>query len=159
MTELKIKEESLKFVAGHFKEGALLPREGWRRFKLTHHLSTFGRKFAAACAVAVVLAASASIYFFSSYESHTESNENITDIRIDDKKPMDVKISKIQFNNAPLKDVVAEIERVYDVTIKNVPDEEIMVTISYEGTASDVVETINDLFNTNLTISSKDNQE
>ncbi|MDE6549534.1 MAG: DUF4974 domain-containing protein [Muribaculaceae bacterium] len=159
MTELKYKEESLKFVANHFKDGALLPREGWRRFKLTHHVSSFRRKFAAACAVAVVLAASASIYFFSSYESHYEPNEKITEVGIESKKTEGVKISKIHFNNAPLKDVVAEIERVYDVKIKNVPDEEIMVTISYEGTASDVVETINDLFNTNLTISSNLDQK
>lgn len=65
------------------------------------------------------------------------------------------RIERIEFHDAPLKDVASDIERVYDVKINNVPAGDIRLTISYEGTAADAVETINDLLGTNLTVSYK----
>ncbi len=77
-------------------------------------------------------------------------------MNIQEEKSIEEKTAKIEFKNTPLKEVVAEIERVYQVRIENVPQEEILITISYEGTASDVVETINELFNTKLNIATED---
>ncbi len=157
MTKIKEMEEDLQFVAHHFKEGTLLPSNGWRKFKLTHHLSSVRFRVAAASIAAVVFAASASIYYFSSHTTPSTSEESIKVATQGTALPPDTKTAKIEFKNTPLSEVVAEIERVYGVKVINIPTDQIMVTISYEGTASDVVETINDLFDTHLKIASNAN--
>ncbi len=40
MTEKKEIGESINFVSRHFKEGALLPQSGWKKFRMTHHISS-----------------------------------------------------------------------------------------------------------------------
>lgn len=155
MTEKKEIGESINFVSRHFKEGALLPQSGWKKFRMTHQIS-YKRNIAAACVAAAVLAASASIFYFSTTTGHSDSKETVAQVNIQEEKSIEVKTAKIEFKNTPLKEVVAEIERVYQVRIENVPQEEILITISYEGTASDVVETINELFNTKLNIATED---
>lgn len=153
MTEIKKTETDFQFVLHHFKEGTLLPKKGWQRFKLLHHISYIRRNIAAASIAAVVLAASASIYYISSADRDSESKTAVTNVDTKTSNTSsEVKIAKIQFRNAPLKEVVSKIESVYDVTISNLPKDDIMVTISYEGTAADVVETLNELFDIDLKI-------
>ncbi len=158
MTEYQELDENIQFVAQHFIEGTLLPYKGWQRFKLLHHISTYRRNIAAAGIAAVVLAASASIYYFTIHDGGATSESVTAKVDSNSTITKEAKTAKIQFNNAPLTDVVAEIERVYDVKITNLPEEEILITISYEGTASDLIETINELFNIKLTISPKEPQ-
>ncbi|MDE7346739.1 MAG: DUF4974 domain-containing protein [Muribaculaceae bacterium] len=150
MTEKKEFEESIRFVARNFRNGALLPYSGWKRFRQTHRISTYRSKISAASIVAVVLAASASLYY--SYTTNKDTQEPVS-IQISESQDIEKeKTEKIYFKDTPLKDVVVEIERVYDISIINVPQEEMRITISYEGTASDLIETINDLMNTSLKI-------
>lgn len=157
MTEKKVIDQKFEFVISHFKDGTLLPNEGWSRFKLTHRISSLKHYVAAASVVAIVLAASASLYYF--YRPNTDSeSEKIQLVTTEETKTTAKnKIEKIEFHDASLKEVIAEIERVYNVKITNIPEEDIRVTISYEGTAQDVVETLNELLNTNLVIASKNN--
>ena len=152
MTEKNEIDKRSEFVVHHFKDGTLLPNEGWHRFKVTHHISSFKRYAAAACVVSIVLAASASLYYYHDSKSSTETQNECLVPTEETKQTTENKIEKIEFHNASIKEVVAEIEQVYDVQISNIPEEDIRVTISYEGTAQDVVETINELLNTNLVI-------
>lgn len=155
MTEKNILDNHSDFVVSHFKDDYLLPDEGWRRFKLTNHIPFFKRNVVAASVAAIVLAASASIYYYSK-DSQPETEDISLQTTLDTTTARN-KIEKIEFHDASLKDVVAEIERVYNVSIANVPASDIRVNISYEGTAQDVVETINELLDTNLEISSGNN--
>ncbi len=155
MTEKNLFDKSSEFVVRHFKEGRLLPDEGWRRFRLTHHITSLKRYITAASVAAVVLTATASLYFYSTNSSKSGSEYVPSTMFEETGTSAENKIEKIEFYNASLKEVVAEIERIYDVSISNVPEEEIRVTISYEGSASDVVDTLNDLLNTNLIVSHK----
>ncbi len=156
MTKKNLIDKESEFVVSHYKDGTLLPKEGWRRFRLTHQISSFKRYVAAASVATIVLAASASLYYYYA-ASHSTTEEIHLSSTQETKLADENKIEKIEFHNASLKEVVAEIERVYSVKISNVPNEDLRVTISYEGTAQDVVETINDLLNTNLLIVSKNN--
>ena len=56
------------------------------------------------------------------------------------------------FNDTPLAEVVKEIEKVYDVRLTSLPEEEYRLTLSYEGTAEDLVATINELLGTHIEI-------
>ena len=152
MTEKNEIDKKFEFVVSHFKDGTLLPNEGWHRFKLTHRISSFKRNVAAASVATIVLAASASLYYYYESKSNPETQNVHLNSTEEIKPSTENKIEKIEFKNASLKDVVAEIEHVYNVNISNVPKEDIRVTIYYEGTAQDVVETINELLNTNLLI-------
>jgi hypothetical protein len=58
----------------------------------------------------------------------------------------------IEFTDAPLTDVVARIEAEYGVKVENVSAETYKLTLRYEGNAADLIDTINELLNTNLTI-------
>lgn len=155
MTEKNKTEESIRFVTRHYQDDTLLPREGWQRFSVSHHISSLRRNVAAACIGAVVFAAAASIYYFNTRPDIPATVENMNVQPSETAGVPEQRIERIEFHNASLKEVVAEIERVYGVTIGNVPSEEMSITISYEGTAQDVVETINDLLTLNLTVSSK----
>lgn len=155
MTEKNKTEESIRFVTRHYQDDTLLPREGWQRFSVSHHISSLRRNVAAAYIGAVVFAAAASIYYFNTRPDIPATVENMNVQPSETAGVPEQRIERIEFHNASLKEVVAEIERVYGVTIGNVPSEEMSITISYEGTAQDVVETINDLLTLNLTVSSK----
>lgn len=61
-------------------------------------------------------------------------------------------IKRIEFDNRPIAVVAAEIEKVYGVKLGNVPDDDIRLSLSYEGTAADLVDTINDLLGTEIEI-------
>ena len=152
MSDNKKIDESIDFVASHY-DGSLLPQPGWQRFSHTHHTSWLRRNVAAACIGAAILVASAaSIYYISTSEnSPVSENKEVTTIS---NAPAyeHYKIVKIQFADAPLSDVVAEIEKAYGVKVSNLPQKETRLTISYEGNAYDVIETINELLGTNLTI-------
>lgn len=156
MTEKNKTEESIRFVTGHYVDDTLLPRQGWQRFRLTHHISSLRRNLAAACIGAAVLAASAAsiYYFYSSTAASPAEETTITPASETVMVPANIS-RKIEFHDAPLREVAAEIERVYDVEISNVPRQEMSITISYEGTAADVVETINDLLDIHLTVKPK----
>ncbi len=155
MTDKDKTEESLRFVTRHFEDDMLLPRQGWRLFSITHHISSLRHKVAAACISVAVLAASASIYYLTSRPDTTAPVDNVNVQPTETALAPEQRIERIEFHDAPLKDVASEIERVYDVKINNVPAGDIRLTISYEGTAADAVETINDLLGTNLTVSYK----
>lgn len=150
MAQEKNLDEDIQFIAHYYRDDTLLPGSGWKQFISSHNLSHFRRNVAAAAACVVVLVASASIYFISTYHE-VAPEEATTPVQSQTIHASEIN-QKIEFHDASLNEVVAEIERVYSVRVLNVPTEEIRITISYEGTASDVVETINELFDTNLQI-------
>ncbi len=155
MTDKNKTEESIRFVTRHYREDTLLAPTGWQRFRLTHHISSFRRNAVAASIGLAVLAASASLYYFTVADHNTAQEENAVIPITETTVAPENRIERIEFHDAPLKEVVAEIERVYGVTISNLPDSDISITISYEGTAADVVETINDLLGSSLTVTTE----
>lgn len=156
MSENKKIEDEIDFVSRYYEDGSLMPRQGWHRFTLTHAMPKWRRNIAAACIGAVVLVASASVYYVMNTTSQTSTADEIIQIQEEVITSNPFKVVKIQFNDATLSEVVTEIEKVYGVKISNIPEEETRLTISYEGNAYDVVETINDLLGTNLNIDDTD---
>ncbi|MDE6279297.1 MAG: DUF4974 domain-containing protein [Paramuribaculum sp.] len=152
MTNQKKTEDDIQFVTRYYLDDTLLPERGWRIFRASHGISAFRRNIAAAAVGLIVLTASAAVYFISHDTTPTAqptvSAPSTTVVLAETTQ-------KIEFRDAKLKKVVAEIERIYDVRITGVPEQEIKVTISYEGTAADVVEALNELFDLNLIIESK----
>lgn len=150
-------QESLEFVTRHYRAGAFSAEDGLERLSAEHGIESKerqwwrGRGIAAAAVVGAVLVASAAIYtFIAKAPANDGKDVNIEQVNT----AVDAaNISqKIAFNDADLATVVKEIETVYGVNIENVPTESYRLTLSYEGTAKDLVETINDLLDIQLKI-------
>lgn len=152
MTTKDKHNDSERFVTQHYEHGRFDEDAAWKR------LGIGGRRshrwgIVAAASVAAVLTVSACIYFMNMKQNvptviPAESTVAPTT------KPVTAqnKIEVIEFSDAPLTDVVSKIEEVYGVRIENVPTEEYRLTLRYEGTAADLVSTINDILETNLII-------
>lgn len=111
------------------------------------------RRWIAAASCAVVLSASA--YFisqvaFKPVAKPEPSRVETVSVKTVAAEPEEIR--RIEFNDAPLSTVAAEVERVYGVELDNITDPDVRISISYEGTASDFVETVNELLGTHITI-------
>ena len=155
MSEEKKFNDSLRFVSRHYRRGAFSRSDAWRRLGIAPTgMSWRISRTAAAIVAAVVLTASACMLKWG-LPAFDRQPEATTPTVIERQAPTTsaAEISqKIEFNDAPLADVVARIERVYDVRIADVPEGEYRLTLSYEGTAEDLIETINELLGTQMHI-------
>ncbi len=142
-------DENISFVARHWRSGAFSASAGWRRLGIPR--AGWARwRVAASIAAGTVLAASAIIYNIVTPGTPEPSvpTENITP-----PPPSSTpEIKRIEFDNRPIAVVAAEIEKVYGVKLGNVPDDDLRLSLSYEGTAADLVDTINDLLGTEIEI-------
>lgn len=142
-------DENISFVARHWRPGAFSASAGWRRLGISR--AGWARwRVAASIAAGTVLAASAIIYNIVTPGTPEPSvpTENITA-----PAPSSThEIKRIEFDNRPIAVVAAEIEKVYGVKLGNVPDDDLCLSLSYEGTAADLVDTINDLLGTEIEI-------
>jgi hypothetical protein len=144
--------DSDKFVAQHYKRGAFSEHDAWQRLNIAPVVRKWYRsRLVASVAVMAVLAASACIYYVSrNYTTNTTAPTTLNTPQSDTTSANRVVV--IEFNDAPLTEVVATIEKEYGVIIVNIPAEDYKLTLRYEGTATDLINTINELLNTNLTI-------
>lgn len=111
------------------------------------------RRWIAAASCAVVLSASA--YFISQVAFKPVEKPEPSRVETVSVKSVAVEpdaIRRIEFNDAPLSVVAAEVERVYGVELENITDPDVRISISYEGTAADFVDTVNELLGTHITV-------
>lgn len=149
MTE-KMKN-SLRFVTRFYSPGALRPDESF----ITEGLPFWKRHAVAASIIGVALlaAAAASTYLVL---NHTQPQPEIqktetTVSPIEDTSKQDT-VKEMKFEDVPLPEVVKAIEKSYGVKVAGKTEGQPNLTLSYKGTAEDLVAAINDLLGTNLTV-------
>lgn len=141
--------EEIDFVARHYDSDAFDVKAGMRRLGIRRF--SIARRIAAAVAGVVVLTAAASIVYYVNHENGTSPVP--TETVIPPTAPSATAQSKtIDLDNATLPEIVSKLEATYGVEIENVPDGDYRLTIHYEGTAEDALETINSLLGTEMTI-------
>ena len=146
-------EKDFDFVVSHYKSHRFNADSALKKMSL--HTTTWwrGTRIAAAGAILIVVGATAGILITRQADGNVEKMLETTTVVTTPDKDM---VSVIDYDEAPLPVVIAEIEETYGVTIVNVPKNasELRLTIHYEGTAEDLLETINDILNTDLEIES-----
>lgn len=143
--------ESLDFVARHYRRGAFDTASGLRRLGFRRRPTMLRR--AAVIAGAVALTASALFVGYYNYYAPAETDPAIQSAPAAGTQVAGPsKVVRLEFNNAPLSEVTDEICRVYGVTLANIPIEDYHLTLSYEGNAYDLVETINELLGIHIVI-------
>lgn len=139
-------EESLAFVVRFYRRDAFRPNmlfvapNRWRRLAV-----------AASAALGIVVA-SACVYLLTTHSPVSETVEETTATTAATYVEATNTVSRrIKFDDAPLTLVVDEIETVYGVKVSHVADSDTTrLTLSYEGNAADLLNTINELLGTDL---------
>ena len=141
----------IKFITRHYRKGLFAVEPALRRIKGTGPVWWTRTRIAAACTVAAVVTATAAVFVHNSY--FKESNRNVQDTEMS-AIPAAKVVRVIDFEEAPLTDVVAKIKEVYGVEVTGLPADPDQYTLSlhYEGSAIDLVETINDILDTDMTV-------
>lgn len=147
-----MENREIDFIARHYRRGLFLSSRGWRRLGIGPSAALRRLRVAAAAALVVALSAAAAV-FYSDYradQSPVQGADTMT------ASPLTV-VKVIDFENAPLPDVIAEIESVYGVKVENLPErpEEFELSLHYEGTPTDLITVINDILGTRLTVAEK----
>lgn len=152
--EDKIKD-SIEFVGSHYDEDAFDASRTLRSIGFEKRRAfRFNARNIAAAVATIAIAASACILI---YNTSSKVESPAVEQKVETKTVSPVEIShKIEFNDASILTVAAEIEKIYGVEIENLPEEDYRLTLSYEGNARDLVETINELLGTHITIRNAD---
>lgn len=147
-----MKNQEIDFIAHRYKKGKFSTDAGWRRLGMAP-VSIWRRyRVAAAVAATVILSATATI-LYREYHLNDEAQQAMP---IETVSPLaEVKI--IDFESAPLPEVVKKIESVYGVKVEGVPasPEEYMLSLHYEGTPADLISVINDILGTEMSVIEK----
>jgi hypothetical protein len=151
---MKDTDKSIDYVAKHFREGRFSVDNGWKRLGIEQHPRRQFRLGAAAAIAAVVVISATAVFVYNSYNKQPPTNVETSAPTVD-RPEMAVKV--IDFEDTPLPTVVSRINEVYGVEVGNLPDNagEYHLSLHYEGNALDLITTINELLDVNLTVNSK----
>lgn len=139
---MKIDENDLEWVARHYRRGAFDASRAWRRLAVRPARWWTRGKVAAASVLAAIVVATAAVVTLRP-DPVPQATPHIEQITAEEilvvKKVLD-------FEQAPLAEVIKEIELTYGVEIENVPADADTVKFSlhYEGTAPDLVNALNE---------------
>lgn len=142
-------DEEIIAVARRYRSGAFAVKEGWERLGIASTPWWSAKKIAAAAAIAVVVSATAGIFIHNSLQepAHAEITPAVA-------TAPRYTVRAIDFEDAPLPLVLETMKETYGVEIVNIPDnaDTFKLTLHYEGNADDLVETINNIFGTEIAI-------
>ena len=144
-------DKDIRYIARHYRKGLFEVEPALRRIKPTATKWWTRSRIAAACIGAVVLTATAAVFVHKSYFAQPSIDTGVI-------QPANVPASEIvrsiDFENAPLPTVVQKIREVYGVDVVDMPANasEYSLSLHYVGSATDLVETINDILDTDMKI-------
>lgn len=144
-------EKDIRFVASRYRRGAFSTEKAWRRMGLVSHSWWSKNRIAAAVAGLVFMSATAAVIV---YRYSAPDTPVATSVMVKEDKSPAMAIRVLDFDNATLTTVVAEIRKVYGVEVENLPEDadSSRLTLHYEGNACDLIERINEILDTNLEI-------
>ncbi|MDE6395891.1 MAG: DUF4974 domain-containing protein [Muribaculaceae bacterium] len=145
-------KNSIDFVSRHYRRNAFDVAEGWKRLGIKRfRWSAF--KVAASVGALIAVSATAAILFKEFRQPETTTPEKPETVPTETASPL-MAVKAIDFDNTPLPEVLRKIEATYSVRVVNLPDdaESIRLSLHYTGNAVDLVETINELLETELTV-------
>lgn len=147
-----MKNKEVDFIARRYKKGRFSPDAGWRCLGIAP-ISIWRRyRVAVAVAATVILSATAAIV----YKEYRMDEIPQQTAPVNITNPL-AEVKVIDFENAPLPDVIKKIETVYNVKVNGIPasPEEYELSLHYEGTPTDLISVINDIIGTEMTVTEK----
>lgn len=147
-------DKDIRFIARHYRKGLFAVEPALRRIKGTKGLWWTRTRIAAACTAAAILTATAAVFIHNGYFSTIEPAMPETE---QNTLPAAEIVRVIDFEEAPLTRVVAKIREVYGVEVTDLPEnpDSYVLSLHYEGSAIDLVETINDILDTDMKVTER----
>lgn len=143
-------EKEISFIAKHYRKGSFSVNKAWGAMDIATPAKWRRLRVAAAIAVVVVLSATAAIIY-----NHYEPSISATPLEVstESQSPIEV-VRVIDFEETSLPIVVEKIKEVYGVNVVNLPEyaDKYSLSLRYEGTAEDLLMTINEILDTEMTI-------
>lgn len=144
--------KDIDFVARHYSKGRFSAAAGWRSLGIGR--VSLWRRFRIAAAIAgiIVVSATAAVVY-RQYHVADDMPQTVTAPAV---SPLE-EVRVIDFDNASLEEVVREIETVYGVEVENLPADggRYELSLHYQGTPADLIEVINEILGTEMTVSER----
>lgn len=142
-------EKEISYVAKRYRKGKFATDKGWRRLGIVPSHRWWRMRVVAAIVSVIALSVVAAIFYheYSLYEAPVVEQQ-VADI------PSATAVRVIDFENTPLPTVISEIRDVYGVDLTGIPDNaaDYRLSLHYEGSAADLVETINEILDTKMAV-------
>ncbi len=140
-------EDSERFVARHYRHDAFRADRALRRLGI---VASPWRRWRVAAAVAVGIALTGTAAWMLSRPEPTLSPAPVEVVA----ENAFTAVRAVEFENAPLTEVAEGIRDTYGVNIAGIPDNaaELRLTLRFEGNVEDLIEAINDILGTSITI-------
>ena len=150
---LDMQDEDIDFIVGKLKEGAFSTDTNWRTFKSLVGMRKRRIGVAAAVTAILALSATAAVFTYRHISASSYGTETIY-VRPSEEINSDCDSKLRVFEATGLSEVVQTIESEYRVKISDVPSnaDEYVLTLRYEGTPEELIEAINEILGTNLTV-------
>lgn len=147
-----MEDKEIKFIAQHYRAGRFNSREGWRRLGIDRGRNLRAWRIAAAAAALVAISATAT-FIYNTYSYNAESPRAMQEEIFSTDEQLYV-VRAIDFDDTPLPVVVARIREVYGVDVAGMPADaaKYRLTLHYEGNVADLVESINEILGTQMTV-------
>ena len=144
--------KEIDFIAKHYRKGHFDADKALRRIKPVRRFRWTATKTIAASALIAVVGATAAIIYNTGY--FNTSSEPMEQTQPVIAAPETI-VRVIDFEDAPLPIVVEKIKEVYGVEVIGLPANasDYKLSLHYEGTAIDLLDTINDILATDMRIS------
>lgn len=142
--------KDIDFVAKYYRKGLFNIEPALHRIKDFRKKKRILPKIAAISSIVITIGAAAAILITNSYQTKGIREEVPV---IEKTAPLSVS-HVIDFDDAPLLTVVDQIKLIYGVDVENIPvnAEELYISIHYEGTAMDLIETLNEILGIDMRI-------
>lgn len=150
---MKDPDENIRFVARHYRPGAFNHKEAFRSIAGASRPWWRTRRVAAAAIAIVAISASAALIYTSTISQPVERPQ--TEVQSSEPVCATAVSHVIDFDNAALPTVVAEIEREYGVKVAGMPQNaaDMRLSLHFQGNAKALLEAINEILGTKLTLS------
>lgn len=147
-----MEDKNITFIARHYRTGRFNTREGWRRLGIFTGSRLRAWRIAAAATAVVAISATAT-FIYNTYSYNAGPSPDTQEETISTEQPLLV-VRAIDFDDTPLPIVVARIREVYGVEVDSVPADAAKhhLTLHYEGNVADLVENINEILGTQMSI-------
>lgn len=144
-------EKEISFIAKRYRRDKFSVDNGWKSLHIKPTSSWRRMKTAAAVASVIVLSAAAAVIYHQTTLKTEQTPE--APVTINPIAPLDA-VKVIDFENAPLPAVITKIKEVYGVEVNNLPEnaDEYYLSLHYEGNARELVATINEILETEMTV-------
>ena len=148
-----MRDKEIDFIVSHFREDAIRPEQNWHRFKVMAGLRRRRMGVVAVISSIIAISATAAIFIHKEHSAPSVVSETAHGVTVQDicsaNEP-----KLMVFEATGLAEVVETVESEYGVKIGNVPlnADEYVLTLRYEGTPEELIEAINEILGTRLTV-------